>query len=635
MIENVIERAIVPHNPSAARVLNKDKYNLFAPIAGPGKVGMASFAARYFSVKNQEVSIKDGVIPQIINEMEGADDENALSAEYALQIFAQLNGDIENNTTNIELHAQEIGDLQDDVYELWENINLIFDKFNEEVYPELRDLGRAYQDANARLIVVETNSATNTDNITTLSGRVDENTKSSDNNFVSIQNLQNEVTNLRSSFEGLTVVDKTMVSVGSNIPLSERVLPYGKIKKLAGFSVSTERYGNNSFYAQGSQTAENDHGTLSIRAGENVNAEILYSRELVFNGPAYNVSNWFAIALETLNMPNVMNTNDLYKRVKYVSGVATVEGYDPSIYRIMLPGFVFPVITSGTYETTGVDGRSGQLVILSDMMQNIPPIVFDNYTVEISYYTKYKYQKPYKIKSYDSIGRNLIKYPYKLSTMTRNGLTYTVLADGGIQVTGIVEAGKVAPFNFTGNEFIHYLPMGTYAKTPFVTIVYRDTGGELRYINPEIAVFTLTQDIMARVYLQNRLYSTDTSFDQTLYPMLCRGDLPVGFELYHAIHVDLPDEVLNLSQYGIGNLRLHNYIDIQNQVYHEVCYTPNEISDSIIAYDVPIQTSLDTILGEEYKYIPLSKGGMLVFYDENGEPVSGLQELIYQEGGAQ
>ena len=84
MIENVVERAIVPHNPSTARVLNKDKYNLFAPVAGPGKVGMASFAARYFTVRNQEVSLKDGVIPQVIEEPADATDKNIFSAAYIL-----------------------------------------------------------------------------------------------------------------------------------------------------------------------------------------------------------------------------------------------------------------------------------------------------------------------------------------------------------------------------------------------------------------------------------------------------------------------------------------------------------------------------------------------------------------------
>lgn len=55
MPNNIVERAIVPHNPSSNRIINNNQYNLFAPIAGIGKVGMAGFKLSDFDVDNNQI----------------------------------------------------------------------------------------------------------------------------------------------------------------------------------------------------------------------------------------------------------------------------------------------------------------------------------------------------------------------------------------------------------------------------------------------------------------------------------------------------------------------------------------------------------------------------------------------------
>lgn len=58
MPDNIIERAIVPYNPSSNTVRNNNRYNLFAPIGGANKVGMAGYNPNDFEVdSNQIVSI--------------------------------------------------------------------------------------------------------------------------------------------------------------------------------------------------------------------------------------------------------------------------------------------------------------------------------------------------------------------------------------------------------------------------------------------------------------------------------------------------------------------------------------------------------------------------------------------------
>ena len=61
MANNVIERPIVPYNPSTANIKNRDKYNLYAPVADINKVGMAGFTPDDFDVKSQVVYIKSNV----------------------------------------------------------------------------------------------------------------------------------------------------------------------------------------------------------------------------------------------------------------------------------------------------------------------------------------------------------------------------------------------------------------------------------------------------------------------------------------------------------------------------------------------------------------------------------------------
>lgn len=58
---NIIERAITPFNPASSVVHNKDKYNLYAPMAGTNRIGMAAFNSEDFSINEQVVSIRTSV----------------------------------------------------------------------------------------------------------------------------------------------------------------------------------------------------------------------------------------------------------------------------------------------------------------------------------------------------------------------------------------------------------------------------------------------------------------------------------------------------------------------------------------------------------------------------------------------
>lgn len=64
---NIIERAITPYNEPTSRLIQRERYNLFVPIAGLNKIGMAGFSPKHFTVKNGIVEFNGDVSGGILN----------------------------------------------------------------------------------------------------------------------------------------------------------------------------------------------------------------------------------------------------------------------------------------------------------------------------------------------------------------------------------------------------------------------------------------------------------------------------------------------------------------------------------------------------------------------------------------
>lgn len=72
MKKHIVERAIVPHNPSASSIINKEKYNLYAPVARRNQPGIAEFNTEQFVLKDGVVSLNGNLIDMVNGEGEGA-----------------------------------------------------------------------------------------------------------------------------------------------------------------------------------------------------------------------------------------------------------------------------------------------------------------------------------------------------------------------------------------------------------------------------------------------------------------------------------------------------------------------------------------------------------------------------------
>lgn len=57
---NIVERAITPYNEPTSRLVQRDRYYLFAPIAGLNKIGLAGFNPKHFAVHNGIVELIAG-----------------------------------------------------------------------------------------------------------------------------------------------------------------------------------------------------------------------------------------------------------------------------------------------------------------------------------------------------------------------------------------------------------------------------------------------------------------------------------------------------------------------------------------------------------------------------------------------
>lgn len=64
-MENILERAIIPRNPSPMALLNKEKYTLYAPVARSGQPGIAQFDDAHFVITDQIVQINTNIIATV------------------------------------------------------------------------------------------------------------------------------------------------------------------------------------------------------------------------------------------------------------------------------------------------------------------------------------------------------------------------------------------------------------------------------------------------------------------------------------------------------------------------------------------------------------------------------------------
>lgn len=157
-------------------------------------------------------------------------------------------------------------------------------------------------------------------------------------------------------------------------------------------------------------------------------------------------------------------------------------------------------------------------------------------------------------------GKNLIPFPYTDTTVTKNGITFTVNDDGSIRVSGTATNVSVftvfqgsLPLNgvFTLSGVTNNVSPSTHYMQPYVDGIFKDAqinGGRTYEINGNLTQISL--------YVKN-----GETVNCTIYPQLEIGDHATEYEPSKPIH----SLTINHTLHGIPVTSGGNYTDVNGQ----------------------------------------------------------------------
>ena len=136
-------------------------------------------------------------------------------------------------------------------------------------------------------------------------------------------------------------------------------------------------------------------------------------------------------------------------------------------------------------------------------------------------------------------GKNLLPYPYALTSGTVSGITYTVLEDGSVSISGTATATAYINLHPRTNMFV--LKAGTYtvsgASGSSIVIVIGDSDNVAVGATSYQPTFTLTKDTNVFAFIQ---IASGTVVDITLHPQIEIGSTATSYEPYDGQTITTP-----------------------------------------------------------------------------------------------
>ena len=180
-----------------------------------------------------------------------------------------------------------------------------------------------------------------------------------------------------------------------------------------------------------------------------------------------------------------------------------------------------------------------------------------------------------KVTEIESVGSNLLPYPYVSPTKTYNGISWTDNGDGSITVKGT--ATDYSSFYLYNNEKVApkgIKPGGTYVVSSYANKVYAYFNV---YENGTQEAFANSYDGTPRTYLDSYRGATiyllvlpGDTVDAIVYPTINEGSTALPYTPYKKHTIPIPESVQALEGYGISISNvLFNYIDWENQLFVE------------------------------------------------------------------
>jgi hypothetical protein len=166
----------------------------------------------------------------------------------------------------------------------------------------------------------------------------------------------------------------------------------------------------------------------------------------------------------------------------------------------------------------------------------------------------------------ESVGVNLIPYPYYDKTKTVSGIEFIDNGNGTITINGT--ATNVAEFLFTKNNLFEegktYTIGGTNGDV-VVDVLFAGVAWGGR------GTFTVTKAMLENstsIETKIRIAQGVTVSNLTIYPMLSKGSAALPYAPYVRNAFEIPEAVLALDGYGIGlNESVYNYVDFEKRQF--------------------------------------------------------------------
>ena len=163
----------------------------------------------------------------------------------------------------------------------------------------------------------------------------------------------------------------------------------------------------------------------------------------------------------------------------------------------------------------------------------------------------------------ESVGANLIPYPYRSTTITKSGVTFTDNGDGSITLNGTATAT---------DTFVLWLN----TEKPLSTGDYSSIANgvcDIRCYHPDMTESTIQGSggtINATKPITNitLLIRNGLTYNGTVYPMLNKGSTALPYSPYVRNTLPVFEAVQNLDGYGWGvNESVYNYIDWEKKQF--------------------------------------------------------------------
>lgn len=361
-------------------------------------------------------------------------------------------------------------------------------------------------------------------------------------------NLEKRVTNLEQGIIPSPFETDSTTAYRKYVP--SNALPYAEVEKIGGMTRKSKNLFNPSKLLATETWSVNASGVYSGSSGYLKNAFTKSNPYMTFENVDSLTLSFYGYFAEG------QSPNGLYFQFSYDDGTTesfSVKSTTETYYTYTTKAGVKPVSLCFSY------GNAGGTHYLRN-------IQIEKGTVATEYEPYFDGLRSAPVTEVESVGANLIPYPYSETTKTLNGITFTDNGDGSVTVNGT--ATNTSGLYLSKNNLNFFKVGQTYslsggADQVKIDILFQGVvwGG---------AKFTITEEMLnaPNINVEIRIEKGTSVSNVKVYPMLNEGSTALPYSPYARNTLPIPTEVQALDGYGDGiNDTCYNYVDWEKKQF--------------------------------------------------------------------